>query len=135
MAYDQTSSSGRPLDFLGNGFNIWKRKMARNIKSRNTGIWDVIEDEFVMHDPKNPIDIEEMLWRLNDQALDMIYEALDDEIVESIKYVEFGSEVCKGLEEAYDDTSIVEKFHAIYLQIQLLKIFYAISKYSSRDGP
>lgn len=43
--------------------------MSRHIKSKNRRIWRPIADEFVLLDPKNPIDREEELLQLNDQAL------------------------------------------------------------------
>ena len=44
----------------------------------------VVENEFLVLDSKNPTPREELL-QLNDQALDILYEVLDDRVFESIK--------------------------------------------------
>ena len=49
-----------------------------------------------MLDPKNPTPREEELLQLNDQALDMLYEVLDDKAFESIKILNMLSKLGQG---------------------------------------
>jgi len=84
MAAQHNSSSCAP-HFNGTDYDNWKRKMSQHIKSRGRKIWGVVENEFVVLDSKNPTPREEELLQLNDQALDILYEVLDDRVFESIK--------------------------------------------------
>jgi len=45
---------------------------------------------------------------LNDQALNVIYEALDPKVLESINDLEFAFQVCKRLDDSYEGTSPVK---------------------------
>ena len=72
-----------------------------------------------MLDPKNPTPREEELLQLNDQALDMLYEVLDDKVFESIKDLEYAFQVWSRLEEAYEGTSIVKSAKLYMLKDKL----------------
>jgi len=71
-------------------------------------ILGVVEEEFVVLDMKDTTPREEEYLQLNDQALNVIYEALDPKVLESIKDLEFAFQVCKRLDDSYEGTSPVK---------------------------
>jgi hypothetical protein len=68
-----------------------------------------VEESFVVLDMKDPTPREEKKLQLNDQALNVIYEALDPKAFESIQDLEFAHEVWKRLEDSYEGTSAVKE--------------------------
>ena len=80
------------------------------------------------------------LLQLNDKALNVIYEALDPKVFESIKDLEMAHHVCKRLEDSYDDTSAVKEsklyiFKDKYAKFMMLEdesvLFYRLYIHSS----
>lgn len=67
-----------------------------------------MEDDFIVLNMKDSRPREEKL-QLNDQALNVIYEALDPNVFESIKDLEFAFHVWMGLEDSYEGTLAVKK--------------------------
>jgi len=74
------------------------------------------------------------LLQLNDKALNVIYEALDPKVFESIKDLEMAHHVCKRLEDSYDDTSAVKESNK-YAKFMMLEdesvLFYRLYIHSS----
>ena len=79
-----------------------------------------------MLDMKKLANREEELLQLNDQALNVIYEALDTKVFKSIKDLEMAHHVRKRLEDSYEGTSVVNKsklyiFKDKFVKFKMLK--------------
>ena len=72
-------------------------------------IRDIVETKFVMLNINDPTPREEEKLQLNDQALNVIYEALDPKVFEWIKDLEFAFQVWKRLEYSYEGTPAVKE--------------------------
>ena len=56
--------------------------MCLHLKAMSRKIWDIVETKFVMLNINDPTPREEEKLQLNDQALNVIYEALDPKVFE-----------------------------------------------------
>lgn len=83
--------------------------MCLHLKAMSQKIWGSLEEEFIMLDMKVPTLREEDNLQLNNQGLNVIYEALDPKVFKSIKDLEIASQVWKRPQDAYWDTSIVKE--------------------------
>jgi hypothetical protein len=61
--------------------------------SINDKVWDVVENEFVIHDPNNLTDNDNINKQCNTMALNTIYNVIDSKVFEQIKDFEKASEV------------------------------------------
>ena len=75
--------------------SVWQleEKDVRAHKSSGRKIWGVFEEDFVVLDIKEPTARKEELLQLSDQALKMIYEALDNKVFERIKDLDYAYHV------------------------------------------
>ena len=62
-----------------------------------------------MLDMSDPTHGEEEKLQLNDQALNIIYEALNPKVFEQIKVLEFAFQVWKRLEDSYEGTPAIKE--------------------------
>ena len=49
---------GKPLFFNGSNYDYWKTRMMIYLKAMGGDIWNVVEDGFVVLDPKKTIHVE-----------------------------------------------------------------------------
>ena len=59
----------------------------------NDRVWEVMENDFVILDPANPIDNERANKQCNTMALNTIYNGIDLKVFEQVKDLEKASEV------------------------------------------
>ena len=76
--------------------------------SINDQVWDVMESDYVIHDPTNPTNQDKANKQCNTMALNTIYNAIDLKVFEQIKDLERASKVWKRLEETYEGTPAVK---------------------------
>jgi len=74
-------------------FDYWKRNMKMYLGSINDRVWEVMENDFVILDPANPIDNERANKQCNTMALNTIYNGIDLKVFEQVKDLEKASEV------------------------------------------
>ena len=79
---------GKPPHFNGTSYDYWKRKMCPHLKSINRMIWEVVEKDFAVLDPASSTAREEEKLQHNDIAINLLYEALDFNVLEQIKDLE-----------------------------------------------
>ena len=99
---------GKPPKFDGNAYGYWKKKMQAHIKSMNRKIWQVVEKDFIVLDVNDPTPREDELLQLNDIAVNVLYEALEEKIFEHVKDKERAYEIWTHLEETYEGTNVVK---------------------------
>jgi hypothetical protein len=80
----QINPVGKPPHFDGSDYDYWKKRMCLHLKAMSRKVWNIVEVGFVVLDMKDPTPREEENLQLNDQALNVIYEALDPKVFEEL---------------------------------------------------
>jgi hypothetical protein len=102
MTSDNDIHVGKPLFFDGNNYDYWKTRMIVHLKAMSRKIWIIMYDGFVVLDEKylTPRDEENEL--LNDQAMNVLYSALDVSEFNQVKNLKTANEIWKKLMEIHE---------------------------------
>jgi hypothetical protein len=108
MASNNNVHIGKPPNFDGNNYDYWKIRISMHLKSMGGKIWPIIRDGFVVlkEDEQSPSDNENVLT--NDQATNVLYDALDINEFNRIKNLTTAHEIWTKLMEIYEGTTIVK---------------------------
>ena len=68
---------GKPSFFDGNNCDYWKVRMTSYLKALSRKIWTIVNDGYVTVDEKNLTPHDEENDLLNDQAVNVLFSALD----------------------------------------------------------
>jgi hypothetical protein len=111
---------GKPPMFDGTtSFDQWKRKMKMHLGTIHTKVWNVTENDFVILDPDNLTDKDEINQQCNNAALNAIYQGIDSKVFEQIKDLEKASEVWQRLIEIYEGNQNVKSAKLYMLKDKL----------------
>lgn len=88
-----TNSVGQSPHFHETKYDFWNKRMCLHIKAMDRKIWGVVEEDFVVLYMNNPTPREDEILIFSDQTLNMINEALDPKVLESIQDLEKVHEV------------------------------------------
>ena len=77
MTSDNGVHVGKPPFFDGNNYDYWKVRMTAHLKAMSRKIQRVVNDGYVILDPKNLTPLDEENELLNDQAINVLFSALD----------------------------------------------------------
>ena len=93
MTSDNGIHVGKPPFFDGNNYDYWKVRMTAHLKAMSRKIWRVVNDGYVILDPKmlTPLDEENEL--LNDQAINVLFSALDVSEFNRVKNLDTANEI------------------------------------------
>ena len=68
---------GKPPFFDGNNYDYWKTRMSVHLKAISRKIQRIVNDGYVILDEKNLTALDEENELLNDQAVNVLFSALD----------------------------------------------------------
>ena len=68
---------GKPPFFDGNNYDYWKTRMSVHLKGMSRKLWRIVNDGYVILDEKNLTAQDEENEVLNDQAVNVLFSALD----------------------------------------------------------
>ena len=68
---------GKPSFFDGNNCDYWKVRMTSYLKALSRKIWTIVNDGYVILDEKKLTPLDEENDLLNDQAMNVLFSALD----------------------------------------------------------
>ena len=100
---------GKSSFFDGNKYDYWKTRMTVHPKALSQKIWRIMEDGYVILDEKNLSTQDEENRLLNDQAVNVLFSALDVSEFNRVKNPKFSNEIWKKLMEIHDGTSSVKE--------------------------
>ena len=93
---------GNPPQFDGNNYDYWKVRMTSYLKALSRKLWRIINDGYVILDEKN-------LTALDDQAVNVLFSALDVSEFNRVKGLTNANEIWKKLMEIHEGTSSVKE--------------------------
>ena len=100
--------------------------MLGHFKAMSWKIWGVVKEPFIVLDMKDPTPWEKENLQLNDQALNVIYEALHPKVFELVKDLDMAHKVWKRLNDASRHNLWPVKWNALQV-IPLSCTFHSIS--------
>ena len=109
MTSDNGVHVGKPLFFDGNNYDYWKVRMTAHLKAMSRKIWRVVNDGYVILDPKNLTPLDEENELLNDQAINVLFSALDVSEFNRVKNLDTANGIWKKLMEIHEGTSTVKE--------------------------
>ena len=71
MTSDNGVHVGKPHFFDGNNYDYWKVRMTAHLKAMSRKIWRVVNDGYVILDPKTLTPLDEKNELLNVQAINV----------------------------------------------------------------
>jgi len=97
MTSDNGVHVGKPPFFDGNNYDYWKVRMTAHLKAMSRKNWRVVNDGYVILDPKmlTPLDEENEL--LNDQAINVLFSALDVSEFNRVKNLDTANGIWKKI--------------------------------------
>ena len=77
MTSESAIHVGKPPNFDGNNCDYWKVRMTSYLKALSRKIWTIVNDGYVILDEKKLTPLDEENDLLNDQAMNVLFSALD----------------------------------------------------------
>jgi hypothetical protein len=77
MASKSSMHIGKPSHFDGNNYDYWKIRMTVHLRAMGGRIWRIMRDGFVVLKQDEPTTSDEQNILVNDQAMNVLYDALD----------------------------------------------------------
>jgi hypothetical protein len=93
MTSDNGIYVGKPPFFDENNYDYWKTRMTVHLKAMSRKIWTIMNDGFVILDDKNLTTHDEENELLNDQAMNVLYSALDMSEFKWVKNLKTANEI------------------------------------------
>ena len=100
---------GKSPNFDGNIYDYWKVRMTSYLKALNRKIWRIVNDGYVILDEKKLTPQDEENDLLNDQAVNVLFSALDVSEFNRVKSLTNANEIWKKLMEIHEGTSSVKE--------------------------
>jgi len=100
---------GKSSFFDGNKYDYWKTRMTVHPKALSQKIWRIMEDGYVILDEKNLSTQDEENRLLNDQAVNVLFSALDVSEFNRVKSLTNANNIWKKLMEIHEGTSSVKE--------------------------
>jgi hypothetical protein len=94
--------------FYGNNYDYWKIRMTVHLRAVGGNIWRIVRDGFVVLKHDAPTTSDEQNILLNDQAMNVIYDALDITEFKRIKTLTTSHEIWTKFMEIHEVTTIVK---------------------------
>jgi hypothetical protein len=108
MASGSNMHTGKPPHFDGNNYDYWKIRMIVHLRAMGGNIWRIVRDGFVVLKQDKPTTSDEQNILVNDQATNVIYDALDINEFNRIKTLTTAHEIQTKLMEIHEGTTIVK---------------------------
>jgi hypothetical protein len=107
MASNNNVHIGKPPYFDGNNYDYWKIRMSMHLNAMGGKIWPIARDGFVVlkQDEPSPSDNENVLT--NDQAMNVLYDALDINEFNCFKNLKTTHEIWTKLLEIHEELQLL----------------------------
>ena len=109
MTSDHGIHVGKPPFFDGNNYDYWKTRMSAHLKAMSRKLWRVVNDGYVILDPKSLTPLDEENEILNDQGVNVLFSALDVNEFNRVKSLTNANDIWKKLMEIHEGTSTVKE--------------------------
>ena len=109
MTSDHGIHVGKPPFFDGNNYDYWKTRMSAHLKAMSRKLWRVVNDGYVILDPKSLTPLDEENETLNDQGVNVLFSALDVNEFNRVKSLTNANDIWKKLMESLEGTSTVKE--------------------------
>ena len=109
MTSDHGIHVGKPPFFDGNNYDYWKTRMSAHLKAMSRKLWRVVNDGYVILDPKSLTPLDEENETLNDQGVNVLFSALDVNEFNRVKSLTNANDIWKKLMEIHEGTSTVKE--------------------------
>jgi hypothetical protein len=109
MAEGDKFHVGKPPVFDGNNYDYLKKRMEVHFKALGRELWRIVMEGYVILDPQNKSDDDDINEKLNDRALSVLYNALALSEFNRVKGLEKSNEIWEKLMEIYEGTSTVKE--------------------------
>ena len=108
MASGSNFHVGRPPHFDGNNYDYWNTRMTVHLKAMGGKVWKIISEGFAVLTPDEPTqnDLDNAL--INDQAMNVLYDALDLGEFNRVKNLKTAYEIWNKLTEIHEGTQMVK---------------------------
>ncbi|KAJ1279085.1 hypothetical protein BS78_04G128400 [Paspalum vaginatum] len=108
MASGSNVHVGKPPHFDGNNYDYWKTRMTVHLRAMVGRLSKIVNDGYVIlkQDELTPTDEENIL--VNDQAMNVLYDALDVSEFNRIKNLKNAHEIWTKLMEIHEGTTMVK---------------------------
>ena len=100
---------GKPPFFDGNNYDYWKTRMSVHLMAMSRKMWRIVNDGCVILDEKNLTALDEENELLNDQAVNVLFSALDVSEFNRVKSLTNANDIWKKLMEIHEGTSSVKE--------------------------
>ena len=97
MTSDSGIHVGKPLFFNGNNYDYWKTRISAHLNAMSRKLWRIVSDGYVILDEKNLAAQDEENELLNDQAVNVLFSALDVSEFNRVKNLTNANEIWKKL--------------------------------------
>src|SRR6185312_5031325 len=109
MTSDHRIHVGKPPFFDGNNYDYWKTMMSAHLKVMSRKLWRIVNDGYVILDPKSLTPLDEENETLNDQGVNVLFSALDVTEFNRVKSLTNANDIWKKLMEIHESTSSVKE--------------------------
>src|SRR5690348_4903349 len=108
MASESTHVGKLPF-FDGTNYDYWKTRMMVHLKAMSRKLWRIVDDGYVILDPSARTTLDTENDALNDQAMNVLYSALDINEFNRVKSQEIANGIRKKLMEIHEGTTTVKE--------------------------
>ena len=109
MAKEEKFHVGKPPIFDGNNYDYRKKRMEVHFKALGRKLWGIVEEGYVILDPKVLTNADTDNIAFNDQALSVLYSALALSEFNRVKGLDQAHAIWEKLKEIYEGTSTVKE--------------------------
>jgi hypothetical protein len=109
MALERNNHVGKPPFFDGNNYDYWKTRMTAHLKAMGRKIWKIVIEGYVILDEESMTKQDEENELLNDQAINVLYSALDIGEFNRVKRLESAHGIWEKLEEIDEGSNTVKE--------------------------
>ncbi|XP_004956819.1 uncharacterized protein LOC101780464 [Setaria italica] len=109
MASQNNVHVGKPPFFDGNNYDYWKTRIMVHLKAMGKKIWGIVNEGFIILDEKNMSEADDANELLNDQAMNVLYGALDINKFNRVKNLTTVYEIWNKLLKIHEETSTVKE--------------------------
>jgi hypothetical protein len=109
MALEENNHVEKLPFFDGNNYDYWKIRMKAHLKTMGRKIWKIVIEGYVILDKETMSKQDEENELLNDQAVNVLYGALDIGKFNRVKGLESAHGIWEKLKEIHEGSNTIKK--------------------------
>ena len=113
MANESNIHMGKAPFFDGTNYDYWKIRMVAYLKVIDRRMWKIVNEGYVIIDERKMTKQDEENELINDQAVNVLYSALDINEFNRVKGIESAHGIWERLMEIHEGTTIVKE-HKVF---------------------